>query len=29
MLQLSQISLPWEMDVFFLEKILHSSHCEF
>lgn len=29
MLQLSQISLTWEMDVFFLEKILHSSHCEF
>lgn len=27
--QLSQISLTWEMDVFFLEKSPHSSHCEF
>lgn len=29
MLQLSQISLTWEMDVFFLEKVPRSSHCEF
>jgi len=28
MLQLSEISLTWEMDVFFLENIPHSSRCE-